>query len=103
MSSHAWTIDSISHALPYPELRATFQREVSFTEVSKLPVILERWVQFIGDIEAGRGELERVQSYVREHGRLPDGYDQETRESISQYEELKARIEAQRRQGHNAA
>ncbi|MER7517816.1 hypothetical protein [Streptomyces sp. NPDC126499] len=103
MSSHTWTIDSITHALPYPELRATFQQQVSFTEVSKLPDILARWVRFITDIEAGHAELERVRDHVREHGRLPDGYDQDTRESVSRYEEIKARIEAQRRQGHNAA
>ncbi|MGW0032087.1 hypothetical protein ACWDXD_19955 [Streptomyces sp. NPDC003314] len=103
MSSHTWTIDSITHALPHPELRAAFQREASFTEVDKLRAILDRWVQFIADVEAGRAEVDHVRQHIREHGGLPDGYDRETRESIGQYEELKARIEAQRRQGHNAA
>ncbi|MET9950198.1 hypothetical protein ABZ135_01435 [Streptomyces sp. NPDC006339] len=102
MSNHTWTIDSITHALPHPELRATFQREVAFTEVAKLHTILDRWVQFVTDIEAGRAEVELVREHIREHGQLPSGYDQETRDSISRYEELKARIEAQRR-GHNAA
>jgi hypothetical protein len=103
MSAEPWTIDSITHALPHPELRATFQREVSFTEVGKLPAILDRWVRFIADIQAGRDEAEGVRTYVREHGRLPDGYDVDTRESRAQFEELRARLEAQRRQGHNAA
>jgi hypothetical protein len=101
MTTEQWTIDSITHALPHPELRATFQREVSFTEVGKLPAILDRWVRFTTDIQSGQQEVERVRTYIREHGRLPGGYDAETRESVAQYEELKAR--AQRRQGHNAA
>jgi hypothetical protein len=102
VSGKPWTIDSITHALPHPELRACFQREVSFTEVGKLPAILQRWVQFIADVEAGRVEADRISAYVRDHGQLPDGYDVDTRESVAQYEELKARLAAHR-QGHHAA
>ncbi|WP_367139679.1 MULTISPECIES: hypothetical protein [Streptomyces] len=54
MSDTSWTIDSIAHALPHPELRATFMQEVSFTDVQELPAIFERWVDFIHRFEADR-------------------------------------------------
>ncbi|MDT0453642.1 hypothetical protein [Streptomyces hesseae] len=73
-TSQPWTIDSIAHALPHPELRATFMREASFTEVGELPAILDRWVRFIEEFEAGRDRLEYLRAAVRENGRLPETY-----------------------------
>ncbi|OMI34428.1 hypothetical protein [Streptomyces sparsogenes] len=102
MSSENWTIDSIAHALPHPELRATFQREVSFTDVGKLPAIFRRWVQFIEDFEADRPRTEELLSYIEQHGRLLDDYDEDTPESIAAFEDLKARLNAHR-EGHHAA
>ncbi|MCA6091190.1 hypothetical protein LE181_03275 [Streptomyces sp. SCA3-4] len=69
-----WTIDSIAHALPHPELRATFMREATFTDVRNLPGILDRWVRFIEDFEAGRDRVEHLRTLVRENGRLPETY-----------------------------
>ncbi|MCC3777311.1 hypothetical protein [Streptomyces sp. UNOB3_S3] len=69
-----WTIDSIAHALPHPELRATFMREVSFTDVNELPDILGRWVDFIRKFEAERPRLDRLRTLVQENGRLPATY-----------------------------
>jgi hypothetical protein len=73
-SRQQWTIDSISHALPHPELRAAFAREVSFTDVGQLPEILQRWVDFIERFEAGRPRLEELRARVSENGALPNGY-----------------------------
>ncbi|GCD47764.1 hypothetical protein [Streptomyces paromomycinus] len=75
MSSQPWTIDSIAHVLPHPELRATFMRDVSFTDVQCLPDILERWVRFIEDFEAGRPRVEKLRSHLRESGHLPADYE----------------------------
>lgn len=69
-----WTIDSIAHALPHPELRATFMREVSFTDVNELPDILGRWVDFIRKFEAERPRLDRLRTLVQDNGRLPTTY-----------------------------
>lgn len=74
MSDASWTIDSIAHALPHPELRATFMREVSFTEVSELPAILDRYVRFIEKIEADRPRIEALRARIGENGELPDDY-----------------------------
>ncbi|MCD9194233.1 hypothetical protein [Streptomyces albireticuli] len=73
-SQQAWTIDSISHALPHPELRATFMREATFTDVRDLPTILDRWVQLIEDFEAGRDRVEQLRETIRQNGQLPDTY-----------------------------
>ncbi|MGD3108789.1 hypothetical protein [Streptomyces sp. YGL11-2] len=74
MSTEPWTIDSIAHALPHSELRATFAREVSFTDVRELPAILDRWVNFIEQFEAGRDRVEQLRSLVQENGHLPPNY-----------------------------
>ncbi|WP_310727896.1 hypothetical protein [Streptomyces sp. N2A] len=74
MSTGPWTVDSIAHALPHSELRATFMKEVTFTDVRELPTILDRWVAFIADFEAGRDRVEHLRSLVRENSQLPTGY-----------------------------
>ncbi|GHG61418.1 hypothetical protein [Streptomyces griseocarneus] len=66
-----WTIDGISHALPHPELRATFMREVSFTDVDALPRLLHHWVTFVQQFESERPRIERLRGLVDEDGRLP--------------------------------
>ncbi|MFC9068852.1 MULTISPECIES: hypothetical protein [Streptomyces] len=70
-----WTIDSIAHALPHPELRARFARETSFTEVSKLPAIIDKWVRVVEEFEAGRARIEALAAHQREHGQLPTEYE----------------------------
>ena len=73
--SSDWTIDSIAHALPHPDLRAAFMREVNFTEVSQLPAILERWQRLVEDFDAGRPHITRLADHYREHGELPAKYE----------------------------
>jgi hypothetical protein len=75
MSGEQWTIDAISHALPHPELRARFQREVTFTDVHELPAILQRWVAFIERFGAERPRVEQLRNQVQQTGHLPPGYE----------------------------
>jgi hypothetical protein len=75
VSTQPWTIDAIAHALPHPELRAQFQREATFTEVSQLPAIGDRWVDFIQRFEADQPRVERLRRHVAEHGTLPADYE----------------------------
>ncbi|MFF4406639.1 hypothetical protein ACFY2W_01170 [Streptomyces sp. NPDC001262] len=69
-----WTIDRIGHALPHPELRATFMREVSFTDVREIGAVLDRWVAFVEAFEAERPRLEQLRELVHENGRPPAAY-----------------------------
>lgn len=73
--SEPWTIDGIAHALPHPELRATFMREVNFTPVDRLPAALEKWRRLVEDFDAQRPRAEALGSYYREHGQLPPDYE----------------------------
>ncbi|MEX2984052.1 hypothetical protein [Streptomyces sp. C36] len=66
-----WTVDGISDALPHPELRATFLREVSFTDVDALPRLLRHWVGFVQEFEAERPRVEGLRSLVDTDGSLP--------------------------------
>ncbi|MET8014729.1 hypothetical protein ABZU86_33585 [Streptomyces sp. NPDC005271] len=89
MSSENWTIDSIAHALPHPELRAAFMQETSFTDVTKLPGILAKWVDFIERFEAERPRVEAVRDYYREHGQLPAEYETESADGAALYQQWK--------------
>lgn len=102
MSGQPHTIDSIAHALPHPEQRATFMRDVSFTPVDQLPARLERWIKFIDDIESGRVKAREVGAYFAEHGRLPDEYQEESEESRAAFHEWEQRMQALR-EGRNVA
>lgn len=91
-----WTIDSIAHALPHPDLRARFAREAYFTEISDLPRILEPWIRLVEDFEANRPRVEHLRSYYRDHGQLPAEYEAESTEGAAQYEQWKS---GERQQG----
>ncbi|MGK5733319.1 hypothetical protein [Streptomyces sp. URMC 124] len=73
-TGQSWTIDSIAHALPHPELRANFMREVSFTDVRNLPDILQRWVAFIQEFDAGQDRVEQLREAIRQNGQPPATY-----------------------------
>ncbi|MGD3112435.1 hypothetical protein [Streptomyces sp. YGL11-2] len=97
MTSEPWTLDSIAHALPHSELRATFMREVTFTDVRELPAIRNRWVAFSEQFEAGRDRVEQLRTLVRENGQLPTGYTASLIDVTP--DELRADAEASRRRG----
>ncbi|AKA08468.1 hypothetical protein ACFU90_23275 [Streptomyces noursei] len=73
-SGRSWTVDGISHALPHSELRATFMREIGFTDVRELPAVLNRWVKFIETFEADRERVEHLRTSFCGAGNLPSTY-----------------------------
>ncbi|ANZ20880.1 hypothetical protein ACH4YO_28205 [Streptomyces noursei] len=73
-SGRSWTVDGIAHALPHSELRATFMREITFTDVQDVPAVLNRWVTFIETFEADRERVEDLRTAVRGSGHLPSSY-----------------------------
>lgn len=74
-TDRTWTLDSISHALPHPELRQTFMRETHFAPLGELQGVLDRWVRFIEEFEAGRPRVEQLRAHLAEHGELPPEYE----------------------------
>ncbi|MEW1653635.1 MULTISPECIES: hypothetical protein [unclassified Streptomyces] len=73
-SGRSWTVDGIAHALPHSELRATFLREIGFTDVRELPGLLDRWVRFIESFEADRERVEQLRTTLSGAGNLPATY-----------------------------
>jgi hypothetical protein len=73
--SQPWTIDAIAHALPHPENRQAFWRDVNLTPVDRLPEVIARWQQLAEQWQASRPSLDGLAAYAREHGgELPEGY-----------------------------
>ncbi|MFE9382345.1 hypothetical protein ACFYMO_03775 [Streptomyces sp. NPDC007025] len=106
MSEQPWTIDTIAHALPHPELRATFMRDVNLTPVDRLPDVIARWTRFVEQWEASKLGLDQIQSYIRDHGELPPEY-RESPEAEAHtdtfLEQLRADAANRRQHGSNAA
>lgn len=86
-----WTIDSISHALPHPDLRAGFMREVTFKSISDLPGTFDRWVSLIERFDAERPRVDELADYYRQHGQLPDEHEAESADGRALYENWKGR------------
>ncbi|MEU2724039.1 hypothetical protein [Streptomyces smyrnaeus] len=72
--SEPWTIDSIAHALPHAENRQQFWRDMNLTPVDQLPDVIARWTRFVEQWHASKPGLDRLQTYVRDHGELPPQY-----------------------------
>ncbi|MEU2603236.1 hypothetical protein [Streptomyces albus] len=106
MSDQPWTIDSIAHALPHPELRASFTRDVNLAPVDQLPDVIARWTRLVEQWENSKPELDKIQSHVQAHGELPAEY-RDTPEAEAQtatfLEQLRADAANRRQQGSNAA
>ncbi|MET8534758.1 hypothetical protein ABZV67_23255 [Streptomyces sp. NPDC005065] len=104
MSTQPWTIDSIAHALPHPELRQNFLREVHLTPRTDLEAVLDRWERFVTRwTEDEAPKVERIRSYYREHGTLPPEYDTPQAEEAQQsFEDWRTRMRA-KQSGSDAA
>ncbi|GAA3384433.1 hypothetical protein [Streptomyces racemochromogenes] len=75
MSDTPWTIDSIAHALPHPVIRQKFLGEVNLAPVDQLQAVIDKWVRFVTEWEAGRPRIEELRDYFIKHGHLPPEYE----------------------------
>lgn len=75
MSETPWTIDSIGHAIPHPVTRQKFLTEINLAPVDQLEAVIDKWVRFVTEWEAGRPRLEELRTYYTEHGHLPADYE----------------------------
>lgn len=75
MSEQTWTIDAIAHALPHPVTRQKFLAEINLAPVDQLQTVVDKWVRFIDQWEAGCDHAEQLRDYFKEHGTLPTAYE----------------------------
>ncbi|MET7544008.1 hypothetical protein [Streptomyces sp. NPDC005507] len=102
MSGHDWSIDTIVHALPSPDMRQQALREVHLVPLDQLEEVVARWravaVRWV-EVEAPRIEEARAQHEAT--GRLPAELE-ETAESADRFDAWRQQMK-QLRQQHGAA
>lgn len=101
MSDQPWTLDGIAHALPFPELRQNFLRQVNLAPVERLPEITGRWIRLVEQHQAGRERAEAARAYLQEHGALPPECEP-TPQSQAAFDAWRARMQAQLEQADAA-
>lgn len=70
-----WTPDTILAALPTPEVRQTFLRELNLTKFKELPALGRRWGRYVEDLQAGVARGIELRAYQQAHGgALPETY-----------------------------
>jgi hypothetical protein len=93
-----WTIDTIVHALPSPDMRQQALRDIHLAPVDQLPSVVEKWravaVRWVHD-EAPR--IQTAHATLEATGKLPAQYE-ETAESADQMDAWRNRMEQLRRQ-----
>ncbi|WP_051698505.1 Sec34-like family protein [Streptomyces albus] len=101
MSDQPWTIDTIAHALPHPDQRQRFWRDVNLTTLDQLPDVLQQWQRVAEETRNAQAQAEQLREYAEQHdGQLPADY-RETPESRAAWNEWERQMRQQ--QGHDAA
>ncbi|MGW0538731.1 hypothetical protein [Streptomyces sp. NPDC003032] len=80
MSGHDWSIDTIVHALPSPDMRQQCLREVHLAPVDELPAVVDKWQAVASrwaeveapNIETARAEYEATGTLPAEHCETPE-------------------------------
>ncbi|MDQ8707547.1 hypothetical protein RCO28_34515 [Streptomyces sp. LHD-70] len=98
MSGHDWTIDTIIHALPSPEMRQKALREVHLAPLHELDQIIAKWQRLAErwvTVDAPR--IAEARAQLESAGTLPAEH-QETLESAEQFDAWRDNMRALRRQ-----
>lgn len=86
MSGHDWSIDTIVHALPSPDLRQQCLREVHLAPLDELPVVVDKWRTIAVDWTRTQSPLiESARAHVEATGKLPAEHE-ETAESADRFD-----------------
>jgi hypothetical protein len=96
--SDEWSIDTIVHALPSPDLRQQALRDIHLAPVDQLTAVVDKWravaVRWATQ-EAPR--IENAHAAVEATGKLPAEYD-ETPEASDQFDAWRQRMQDLRQQ-----
>jgi hypothetical protein len=92
-----WTIDTIVHALPSPDLRQQALRDIHLAPVDQLTAVVDKWraiaVRWVHD-EAPR--IQTAHAALEATGKLPAEYE-ETAESADRFDAWRNHMEQLRR------
>ncbi|MFJ2833580.1 hypothetical protein ACIPC1_39585 [Streptomyces sp. NPDC087263] len=93
-----WSIDTIVHALPVPELRQQALREIHLAPVDQLQDVVDRWRAIAAEwTQTTAPRIEEARAQLQATGDLPSQYE-ETPESVDAFESWRASMQASRQQ-----
>jgi hypothetical protein len=96
--SSDWSIDTIVHALPAPELRQQALREIHLAPVDDLQAVVDRWRAIAAEWTLTTApRVEEARAHVEATGELPTQYE-ETPESAAAFDSWRQRMEALRQE-----
>lgn len=103
MSSSDWSIDTIVHALPSPEMRQQALREIHLAPVNELQAAVDRWRAVAVEWTLTTApRIEEARAQVEATGELPAQYE-ETPQSVAGFDGWRQQMEALRQQQRGAA
>lgn len=98
-----WTIDTIVHALPSPNLRQQALREIHLAPVDELTAVVEKWRALAVDWTTNHAPvIESARAAFEQTGKLPADH-QETGESADEFDAWRNQMEQIRSQGQAGA
>ncbi|MEU3341996.1 hypothetical protein [Streptomyces sp. NPDC006668] len=96
--SSDWSIDTIVHALPVPELRQQALREIHLAPVDDLQTVVDRWRAIAAEWTLTTApRVEEARAHVEATGELPAQYE-ETSESAAAFDSWRQQMEALRQE-----
>ncbi|MFE6758254.1 hypothetical protein ACFVDQ_32495 [Streptomyces sp. NPDC057684] len=101
VSGHDWSIDTIVHAQPSPDMRQQALREVHLAPVDQLETVVAKWQRIAErwvDIEAPK--IEEAKAHFEKYGEAPAQFSDETKASQAAHLAWRERMrEAARERG----
>ena len=98
-----WSIDTIVHTLPSPELRQQALRDIHLAPVGKLPAVVEKWRAVAVDWTTTHAPIiETARAAFEQTGKLPAEH-QETADSADRLDAWRANMQQLRSQGQAGA
>ncbi|MGW4390978.1 hypothetical protein [Streptomyces sp. NPDC004685] len=98
MSGYDWSIDTIVHALPSPDMRQQALREVHLAPLDQLQEVVARWrAVAVRWVEVETPRIEEARALHTATGRLPVEHE-ETAESADRFDAWRQQMEQLRQQ-----
>ena len=96
--SSDWSIDTIVHALPVPELRQQALREIHLAPVAELQNVVDRWRAIAAEWTLTTApRIEEARAQIEATGELPPQYE-ETPESAARFDDWRHHMETLRQE-----
>ncbi|MET7520707.1 hypothetical protein ABZS88_46930 [Streptomyces sp. NPDC005480] len=103
MSGHDWSIDTIVHALPSPDMRQQALRDIHLAPVDQLEQVIARWQAVAARwVQVEQPRIDEARTHFNASGSLPAEHE-ETAESADRFDAWRHDMEQLRQQQRGAA